>query len=201
MLNRTCYLVLGTPRSGSSCVAGVLHRLGVRMALADFVPATSANPRGFYEDQELVSRLLLPTGRPLTLAEEHRLCSWLRPALAARCAPGEPWGFKSHLLAFAWPYFLRCCPWPVKVIRTERPLAVSRASWRSAFGSSCDRVVQVAQALEALDAASDLLLLRVPYDKLLASPQETVAAIADFAGVPVTEEAVRWVDATQRKFK
>lgn len=46
--------VIGVPRSGTSCICGILHRLGVRMTLNEFIPASNANPTGFYEDKEIL---------------------------------------------------------------------------------------------------------------------------------------------------
>ncbi len=43
-------MVLSTLRSGSSCVAGALHRLGVDMGAGHFQPADTNNQAGYYED-------------------------------------------------------------------------------------------------------------------------------------------------------
>ena len=44
--------VLSIPRSGSSCVAGCLHRLGVDMGSANYMQNTDfLNPGGYYEDR------------------------------------------------------------------------------------------------------------------------------------------------------
>jgi len=48
-MNR-CVIVLGLPRSGTSTVAGTLHRLGVDMGEGHWQPADMLNPHGYYED-------------------------------------------------------------------------------------------------------------------------------------------------------
>lgn len=55
-----CVCVLSLPRSGSSTVAGMLHRLGVDMGTGHFQGHDDNNPRGYYEDlrfQELAKSL------------------------------------------------------------------------------------------------------------------------------------------------
>ena len=46
-------IVAGMHRSGTSLTAGLLARLGIDMG-RDLVPADRANPRGYFEDVELV---------------------------------------------------------------------------------------------------------------------------------------------------
>lgn len=48
----TCVIVVGCYRTGSSAVAGMLHKLGVVMG-EKFDPPNPNNPRGFWEDVEL----------------------------------------------------------------------------------------------------------------------------------------------------
>src|SRR5438067_12472105 len=48
---RDC-LVLGSGRSGTSLVAGVLHQSGYFTG-HDLLPASPTNPRGFFEDREV----------------------------------------------------------------------------------------------------------------------------------------------------
>ncbi len=54
----TCILVLGTPRSGTSCVAGILHHLGVVMG-EQFLEADDWNPAGYFQDVEFETFLEL----------------------------------------------------------------------------------------------------------------------------------------------
>ena len=62
--SRRAVVVLGMHRSGTSAVAGCLHRLGVDFG-PRLMPATEANARGYYEHIDIVNlhdRLLLALG-------------------------------------------------------------------------------------------------------------------------------------------
>ncbi len=50
-----CFIVAGPPRSGTSLIAGLLHRLGVSMGdEAKFIPANEHNSSGYFEDGDFV---------------------------------------------------------------------------------------------------------------------------------------------------
>src|SRR5580700_7972119 len=60
----TALVVLGMHRSGTSALAGMLHHLGVALGNR-LMPATSDNPRGYWEHAEIVAaneRLLASLG-------------------------------------------------------------------------------------------------------------------------------------------
>lgn len=52
-MKRTCVAVVGCHRSGTSAVAGVLHKLGVHMG-DSLMPTSPANPLGYFEDLPVV---------------------------------------------------------------------------------------------------------------------------------------------------
>lgn len=50
-----CFIVAGPPRSGTSLIAGVLHKLGICMGVeSEFLRANANNPSGYYEDSQMV---------------------------------------------------------------------------------------------------------------------------------------------------
>ena len=59
----TCVVVLGTMRSGSSAVAGALHKAGISMGKF-LMPGNEFNERGYYEDEEFYALPPLPDARP-----------------------------------------------------------------------------------------------------------------------------------------
>src|SRR5262249_6925506 len=104
----TCFLVLGTPRSGTSCVAGLLHRVGVMMGHR-LMEADGMNPTGFYQDidfEELFDGLLdvFPQEWPFCLPGDRlgRMAELIR----RREALGVHWGFKSPRTAYVLPQVL-----------------------------------------------------------------------------------------------
>lgn len=52
-MKRQIILVLGMHRSGTSCVAGILHNMGLHVH--NTLGANSENPKGFFEDSDIVS--------------------------------------------------------------------------------------------------------------------------------------------------
>ncbi len=181
-----CFLVLGTPRSGSSLVAGILHRLGSHH-FGEFLPADVANPTGFYEDLDLVNLLgHVNFPRPARLHDlhvwHHRRNADLPRALQARCAAGVDWGVKSLDVTIAFELFARHCPCPIKIVRMQCALEKSRASARRVWGNHklvdilAARLEQISPCLAALPT------LEVDYDALLAYPLDAVVSVATFTG-------------------
>jgi hypothetical protein len=63
-MDRTCILILGMHRSGTSAICGLIHRLGADRPLRELPPAPD-NERGFFEPSEIVAihdRLLESAG-------------------------------------------------------------------------------------------------------------------------------------------
>lgn len=199
-----CVLVVGTPRSGTSCVAGVLHHLGVRMTLRDFPPPHPINPAGFFEDRDLLAALEAANDwvTATYLADVHRqlaaklaAVSRLADLLAERAAPGVLWGCKSLLAADG--AFRRAYGGPVRVVRTTRDPAGIAASARAATGGPRDVAAMVARADACVTAIAAPTLV-VPYEGLTADPAGWVAAVAGFVGVPPTPAAAAHVDPAMR---
>jgi hypothetical protein len=53
-----CIIVTGNETSGTSCVAGMLSRLGVHMGFR-LKPASTSNPRGYFEDVDYQQALFI----------------------------------------------------------------------------------------------------------------------------------------------
>ena len=197
----TCYLVLGTPRSGTSCVSGILHKLGVRMSLGDFVPASPANPTGFWEDTGLFDALS-DHDSPY-LAVQYAARNRLMQAIYDRHSPGVDWGAKTYLLSIYFDVWMSVCDElgvTVKTVMTSRDIEQSKASWRNAFSSNDAIVSHVA----GLIAPYQLTSLSVSFDALLSDAATTVASIASYCGKPTSgaafEDAVAFVNPSLRNY-
>jgi len=106
-------IVVGPGRCGTSCVAGVLHHLGVFMG-SRLVPADATNPYGHWEDYEFVKL------NSALLRERIGRSDWekrTRKLIDCRIALGIPWGWKDprtcdllrdYLTFFDNPTFIRC---------------------------------------------------------------------------------------------
>jgi len=121
-------MVMGTVRSGTSCVAGVLHRLGVNMG-GGYIQqqADRNNQKGYWEDirWQTINKDLAANYRnmryydviqPKALTDEQAA---RYETLAAECEKQPIWGFKNvrsdFLAQFIWPYLE-----DVRLVVTER---------------------------------------------------------------------------------
>ncbi len=128
-------MVLGMHRSGTSLVAEMLHRVGVEMG-ERLLPPAPDNPRGFFEDEEVVSlndRILAEAGgswdRPPSVERITRAgrSARIQADMAAYLVHRRGkvlWGFKDPRLALTFGVWLRAinvlCGGPPKIIRVER---------------------------------------------------------------------------------
>ena len=202
----TCVLVVGTPRSGTSCIAGVLHRPGVRIPLNASSEPHAINPKGFYEDREMLRVLVRSdgwitettfAGRHRQILEKRSAFPLLQAAVAERTAAGVLWGCKSLLAADG--VFRRAYTGPLLVVRALRSPDAIRASAIAAMGGVERRPVagmveRANQCVTELDSPT----LTVAYEDMTANPELEVGRIAAFVGLPVNPTAVEFVDASMR---
>lgn len=206
----TCILVLGTPRSGTSCVAGVLHHLGVPMG-ERLMPANDWNPAGFYQDEDFEDILNEALGRgqwPDWTTSKPSLngtfARRIRTLAAARSAQYPVWGVKSNRLAFYWNA-LNAGAGTVKVIVTRRPIADSIASWeaRTGYGDGHEfnPIRKMARAIvEGARQMGVTPAMTVDYNELLQDTGTIVDQIANVVGVPVTQAPIDFVKIELRRF-
>lgn len=202
----TCVLVLGTPRSGTSAVAGVLSKLGIDMGV-DYLTAFDMNPKGFFQClrfEELFDGQEHYMPR-VDLNADPEFAGRLAKVISAKCASGRDWGLKSGRLAFVLPTVLAACVHPVKLIVTERDRKRSKASWRQHVNDedgnqTADEIIDEAgDAVERAVAKCGLTPLVVNHDHLCDEPEKIVREIAVFVGRPCTEAALSHVDASLRR--
>ncbi len=102
-MNSHCIIVLGAPRSGTSAVAGTLHRLGVDMGKGHFQLVDSLNARGYYEDLrwQRINKAL--AGARYTTRFAYTVSMQAQAdyrALIAELSRKKLWGFKSPRACF-----------------------------------------------------------------------------------------------------
>lgn len=120
----TVYIVSGPPRSGTSLVAGILHKLGVSMG-SRFPSANDNNPTGFWVDLELEG-----LAWDIQLNRDKDALDKLVAAIAARDATGQDWGVKTQFGDFMAKTIRKHSANAVKVITTMRDAAKSKESMR-----------------------------------------------------------------------
>jgi len=160
------YVVLGAPRTGTSAVAGMLHKAGVYMGRY-LNPPGHGNEAGFFEDMEILSSnevLLAQMGcdvyAPPTRAQLDGLVAdgtvgavteYLRlKADLAREAGYEDWGFKDGRVCLLLPLYAPGLAWfECQFVVTHRnPMACARSFahvWPERFSHIAPVLALVAQ--------------------------------------------------------
>ena len=215
-----CIMVLSALRSGSSCTAGALHRLGVDMGTGHLQPADKNNLKGYYEDlrwQKLNKQI---TGfRYYSDAQEPKS---ITPEIAGkygylahlRESRYEIWGLKGPRACFTahwiWPYMEDC-----RLVIVHRPLeqviaSTKRHSERSYAGKQILTkkqtgiiIVRHVKALKKRQREFKGPVLKVEYLELLAHPKKQLERLEDFCfegldhlrpDYGTFQGAVNWID-------
>lgn len=196
-LQRPLVAVVGPFRSGTSCVAGVLHRLGVSMGRR--WPSIRGNPRGTYE-AVVLSRICRQSYREPWMGRRpaaDRATDRLRQWLARRePSPSGILGAKHPTLCLLLPELLAA--WPdVRVLAVDRPAEEAAASGRDRNWPGwhqTDRIVSMlrdmARSRDAAIANAVASCLRMAYYDVLADPAEAVQRIVDWASLAPAPEQI-----------
>jgi len=191
--------VLGSGRSGTSAVAGVLHKLGVPMG-EPFVQTTSANSRGTFEDYQLyqLNREYLANG----IADFD---SWVEER------SGPPvWGAKAPTLSYTFNQI-----WPMlndaRVIVVTRSPAASISSYQRAYDTKLvDAQAWYQKTIDALDEQLSKFpgeIKTVKYEQLLNSPNTVIDKIIDFVfdgidrpGYLQIDDAISFIEPAMQRY-
>lgn len=136
------FIVFGCSRSGTSLVAGILHKSGIWMGSRFHDPVHQANPKGFYENLDFAdfnivllqraggSYTDIPTDEAIDQAvKKHSFLDGLRVAIEGARRP-YGWGIKDPRLTILWRWYepLLVDLNPHVIITRRSPEAIAR-SW------------------------------------------------------------------------
>lgn len=200
--------VVGTYRGGTSCVAGMLHHLGVSMG-EKFLPASkSESPKGCFEALALYQACMRLYGEPnfKQLVGLKKQVEELQQWQDGRWNHGTLIGAKHPKFCFLIPAMLKA--WPtVKMVVVTRPIeesvrSLAKAKWWHA-GDPVHGADWARSLLQRMYATRDRDLQEVPADRilrldfpdLLTDKAATARRLAEFAGVtPSAEQLVAAVN-------
>lgn len=187
----TCAIVLGTHRTGTSMVAGILHHLGINMG-DEMLGAHPSNPLGHFEDypfllhnDKVVENWRAPT---LHYASEKDLEIY-KSMLELRNKQ-EFWGLKDPRLCITLKYFYGWIEDPV-ILCTHRDEEASARSLTHVHGMGLDK----AKAIQSLylDQRNKTLkyikdkwgyrLMNFEYETILDDPETEIYDMAKFVGL------------------
>lgn len=184
--------VLGPFRGGTSCVAGMLHRLGVPMG-GELKAATKCNPRGFFEDNQLAKICRASYVEPwLPEQTDYR---WRIEQLrhwACTRGPGIV-GAKHPLLCLMVPEILEA--WPaVKIVSVLRPVdcveqSILDLGWGWDPHAVRTQIPRMIHERDAAIAATGAECLGLSYQTCIDTPDVACDLLSVFLGLdPTTEQ-------------
>jgi len=206
------YVVLGMHRSGTSAVAGMLDRLGVRMgpkgAKPDWIGRHWSNPMGHFENPDIVwlnGRILGYDGSGV-----HESPRWdeiperaraLGPEIdrTLRAAEGEPWGWKDPWSVLTIEEFLPKLHDPRFIFVYRDPDQVAQSLFRrEGTGSEESHRIAARFAAKLADIAArhpEVPKLELRFEDVMHHPSATIDRLVAFAGLTPSPEQRRAAEA------
>lgn len=186
----SCIIVLGTYRSGTSAVAGALHHLGVMMGKQFDKPATS-NPTGYFEDLEFKRLYDM-------LSEGREVWGLIENLARIREVESSIWGVKDPQLCLLLDKFLPLIHTDHRIISTVRSKEdICKSLAKAIVGQTPERflplVEKYLQHKETHLANYTGDVLKVDFEELKSHKELQVTRIAEFVGLPVTQQAIDFI--------
>jgi sulfotransferase family protein len=185
-------IVVGPGRCGTSCVAGILHHLGVFMG-ERLLSAHPTNPYGHFEDRDFLD---LNIGRLEKGLSKEEWEIGVRELIERRRVFGTPWGWKDPRTCNLLRDYLRLLDAP-KFVRCRRDPDQIEDSVVKAYGAN-GWTVEAARALRVRrERELDRYLpwyetMEVNFESMREHREATVRALAKFCGLTnVKEERIR----------
>ena len=185
--------VTGMHRTGTSLVAGLLHRHGLWLGEdADMMRANPYNPDGYFENDRLVELddaiLALfggtwssPPKFPAAWTADPRLSHIYRDARARGerlSATGQPWGFKDPRTALTLPFWLSAWGELTVIVTLRNPVATAQSlNRRDGMTLEQGLALWTAHYRSILEHTAPATRTVVEYEAFFADPVGTAKAL------------------------
>ena len=194
--------VIGLHRSGSSCLAGVLHNLGVHMGEM----LTGYEPTGGFEAAELIRlcEAAYPFPRTEPALPQTTIVAELRRYVTKVCTAAADRG--SQLAGGKYPQLCamgaalqHACGGQLRLVHIDRPLEESVASLRersrkeTGFLAAGDAEVEQLQRWlwhEKQELLREVPHVDVAFAELLATPRREIERVASWLEITPSEQAI-----------
>jgi hypothetical protein len=200
-MERTCILVLGMHRSGTSSVTRVLNLLGADLPANLLPPNPAENETGFWESADIVAihdqflsaigsswHDCRPIGEGALESEAGQRCrAALAELIRREFADSRLFVIKDPRMARLAPLWFRLLDdmtiRRVAVIPVRHPLAVADSlARRNGFSRNTSLVLWLRHVLEAEAASRGMPRAVLSYDAMLANPQAALRPLCDQLG-------------------
>ena len=195
--------VVGPFRSGTSCVAGTLHNLGISMGLK-FIKSAKFNLKGTFEAQWLQKICKECYEEPNMIEREPKssrvakLREWAI-GRTKQLAIGSLIGAKHPTLCLMVEDMVEA--WPqVRIISVDRPIEESvESGLRTGWLPTAEQIIpKMVEIRDTVIAATKVPTLRVSYHNLLDNPRSVIYQMINFCGISPNKRevdfAVHFVD-------
>jgi len=201
--------VVGPYRSGTSCVAGILHSLGVSMGRS-LMDSNEANPKGYFEPRDLQKRITsaIDERRMELTNSSDQFIEWLKQWFDENRKSENIIGIKLPVLCLLMEEAEQAWGSDVRWIAVDRPIeqaarSLKQANWEWLPGNvglqECEDILRQHRC------ARDEFLrgkehLRIDYPGLVKDPDHNVRTIAAFLELSVEtsvlEQAAGFVESS-----
>jgi hypothetical protein len=218
-----CFLVMGTPRSGTNMLGAVLKKLGLNTGATYEEFKNDWLPVGMQHDVQMNALLTQMLQFKCGCANEHAMVTIENLEEVKDCP--HTVGFieemillnrreynfglvSNHLCKVIKPFLSLCENINIKMIKMARPIEVSIESFATRMGVTPEEVQPIIDFYKSqLDAAENEIknfggsVFVANYDEIVDNKEQKIAEIASFVGLPVTEEAINCVNENFRRFR
>jgi len=195
-------MVMGPYRTGTSCVAGILHHLGVHWG-SQVGPGDELNPKGYFEDLKFANLVrtlycegeFQKTGKvdESLWVEESGRRRWLKEWFDGVKGEGK-WKFagaKHPMACLAGEDLINALGGNLHVIATNRQLddtvaSMSKTRWTHGASIDRDMIVSLFTRRDEFLERFKPPVLWLDHDGIQRDPRLAVEAIWDFLRIPVT---------------
>lgn len=184
-----CYIVIGPPRTGTSLTMGVVAKLGVWIGGEDNMRSGPSNPN--YYEHEMVKKFMHQK------IKAHELVQALYK---------EPkWGMKHPRFLWHWKKFEQLIENPHFILTHRRDLQAQIKSHRRAIQRQTDEKIIERNWLyyeRSNSLRNNYPMIDVWFEDYFDSEKrgKQIAKIADFCGVPLTQDALNVADSKHSRF-
>lgn len=190
---KTCVVILGRSRSGTSLVAGCASILGVDMG-QHLLPPNNNNPKGFFEELQFIE------------LHEKMIGHWMNPILNFQNFQNEYhtlvnkfcrkqfWGVKDPRMCFIFPFFKKIAnkKCEILVLNVLRPIHESVASLQVRHSElSNPHLYNICKIYddakqESLNLLKPKNILNIEFSSIVTKPLFEIVKMAKFLNIDLT---------------